>query len=224
MKQAMKQTLDSLPALLTPIILIGGIVTGWFTPTESAAFACIYALIVGILYYKTIKIKNLPRILIETMKMSSLSLFALATANALGELLSYYQLNVLVQNFFANMSGGKLVFLIVVVAFFMFVGTFMDAVPAMILFVPIILPAATNLGISPIILGLIIVVTLALGLVTPPYGLCLLIASSISGITIEDAFKGTLPYFLSSLAVLALLVLFPELWLAIPATFFPGLF
>lgn len=193
MKQAMKQTLDSLPALLTPIILIGGIVTGWFTPTESAAFACIYALIVGILYYKTIKIKNLPRILIETMKMSSLSLFALATANALGELLSYYQLNVLVQNFFANMSGGKLVFLIVVVAFFMFVGTFMDAVPAMILFVPIILPAATNLGISPIILGLIIVVTLALGLVTPPYGLCLLIASSISGITIEDAFKGTLP-------------------------------
>ena len=224
MKQAMKQTLDSLPALLTPIILIGGIVTGWFTPTESAAFACIYALIVGILYYKTIKIKNLPRILIETMKMSSLSLFALATANALGELLSYYQLNVLVQNFFANMSGGKLVFLIVVVAFFMFVGTFMDAVPAMILFVPIILPAATNLGISPIILGLIIVVTLALGLVTPPYGLCLLIASSISGITIEDAFKGTLPYFLSSIVVLMLLVLFPMAWLAIPAMLFPGLF
>ncbi len=122
------------------------------------------------------------------------------------------------------MPGGKLVFLIVVVAFFMFVGTFMDAVPAMILFVPIILPASTALGISPIILGLIIVVTLALGLVTPPYGLCLLIASSISGIKIEDAFKGTLPYFLSSIAVLALLVLFPDLWLAIPATIFPGLF
>ena len=220
-KQVIRQTMDSLPALLTPIILI---VSGLFTPTESAAFACIYALIVGILYYKTIKVKNLPRILIETMKMSSLSLFALATANALGELLSYYQLNVAVQSFFSNMSGGKLVFLLVVVAFFMFVGSFMDAVPAMILFVPIILPAAVNLGISPIILGLIIVVTLALGLVTPPYGLCLLIASSISGITIEDAFKGTLPYFLSSLAVLALLVLFPDLWLAIPAAVFPSLF
>ena len=224
MKQVIKQTLDSLPALLTPIILIGGIVSGLFTPTESAAFACIYALLVGLFYYKTIKVKNLPRILIETMKMSSLSLFALATANALGELLSYYQLNVLVQNFFANMAGGKLVFLLVVVAFFMFVGTFMDAVPAMILFVPIILPAAVNLGISPVILGLIIVVTLALGLVTPPYGLCLLIASSISGITIEDAFKGTLPYFLSSLVVLALLVVFPDVWLAIPSMLFPGLF
>lgn len=187
-------------------------------------FSSIYALFVGIFFYKTIKVKNLPRILIETMKLSSLSLFALATANALGELLSYYQLNVIVQQFFMNMAGGKLVFLLVVVAFFMFVGTFMDAVPAMILFVPIILPSATALGISPIILGLIIVVTLALGLVTPPYGLCLLIASSISGITIEDAFKGTLPYFLSSIVVLLLLVVLPDLWLAIPASIFPGLF
>lgn len=223
-KEVVRQTLQSLPALMTPIILIGGIVSGLFTPTESAAFACIYALIIGIFFYKTIKIRRLPAILIETMKLSSLSLFALATANALGELLSYYQLNVVVQQFFTNMPGGRLVFLLVVVLFFMFVGTFMDAVPAMILFVPIILPSATALGISPVILGLIIVVTLALGLVTPPYGLCLLIASSISGITIEDAFKGTMPYFLSSLTVLALLVLFPNVWLAIPATLFPGLF
>lgn len=223
-KEVVRQTLESLPALMTPIILIGGIVTGLFTPTESAAFACIYALIVGIFFYKTIKIKNLPRILIETMKLSSLSLFALATANALGELLSYYQLNVFVQQFFVNMPGGSLLFLLVVVAFFMFVGTFMDAVPAMILFVPIILPSAIALGISPIMLGLIVVVTLALGLVTPPYGLCLLIASSISGITIEDAFKGALPYFLSSLVVLALLIIFPNFWLSIPMTLFPGLF
>ncbi|MCI9162110.1 MAG: TRAP transporter large permease [Lachnospiraceae bacterium] len=222
--EAMKLVWQSMPALLTPIILIGGIVSGLFTPTESAAFASMYALIVGLFFYHTIKVKNLPRILIETMKMSSLSLFALATANALGELLSYYQLNVIVQRFFASMAGGWLVFLLVVVAFFMFVGTFMDAVPAMILFVPIILPASNALGISPIILGLIIVVTLALGLVTPPYGLCLLIASSISGITIEDAFKGTLPYFLSSIVVLMLLVLFPMAWLAIPSMLFPGLF
>lgn len=224
LKDVARQVGQSLPALLTPIILIGGIVSGLFTPTESAAVACIYALIVGIFFYRTIKVKNLPRILIETMKLSSLSLFALATANALGELLSYYQLNVFVQQFFVNMAGGKLVFLLVVVVFFMFVGTFMDAVPAMILFVPIILPSATSLGISPIILGLIIIVTLALGLVTPPYGLCLLIASSISGITIEDAFKGALPYFLSSLVVLLLLVLFSDLWLAIPATLFPAMF
>lgn len=224
LKDVVKKTMVSMPALLTPIILIGGIVSGLFTPTESAAFACIYALLVGIFFYRTIKIRRLPAILIETMKMASLSLFALATANSLGELLAYYQLNVKVQTFFANLQGGRLIFLFVVVAFFMFVGTFMDAVPAMILFVPIILPCAINLGISPIILGLIVVVTLALGLVTPPYGLCLLLASSISGITIEDAFKGTLPYFLSSCVVLLLLILFPDVWLSIPMALFPNLF
>ena len=223
-KTAMKHTLVSMPALLTPIILIGGIVSGLFTPTESAAFACIYALLVGIFFYRSIKISRLPFLLIETMKMASLSLFALATANALGELLSYYRLNVLVQGFFTGLPGGRLIFLLVVVAFFMFVGTFMDAVPAMILFVPIILPSAIALGISPIILGLIVIVTLALGLVTPPYGLCLLLASSISGISIEEGFRGALPYFLSSLAVLLLLILFPDFWLMIPATVFPAMF
>ncbi len=223
-RAALKLLFRSMPALLTPIILIGGIVSGLFTPTESAAFACMYALLVGIFFYRTIRLQKLPGILVETMKMSSLSLFALATANALGELLSYYQLNVMVQNFFLGLAGGRLLFLLVVVLFFLFIGTFMDAVPAMILFVPIILPSATALGISPIILGLIIVVTLALGLVTPPYGLCLLLASSISGIRIEDAFRGTLPYFLSSLAVLLLLILFPEIWLSIPSALFPGLF
>lgn len=223
-RAALKLLFRSMPALLTPIILIGGIVSGLFTPTESAAFACMYALLVGIFFYRTIRLQKLPGILVETMKMSSLSLFALATANALGELLSYYQLNVMVQNFFFGLAGGRLIFLLVVVLFFLFIGTFMDAVPAMILFVPIILPSATALGISPIILGLIIVVTLALGLVTPPYGLCLLLASSISGIRIEDAFRGTLPYFLSSLAVLLLLILFPEIWLSIPSALFPGLF
>ena len=223
-RAALKLLFRSMPALLTPIILIGGIVSGLFTPTESAACACMYALLVGIFFYRTIRLQKLPGILVETMKMSSLSLFALATANALGELLSYYQLNVMVQNFFLGLAGGRLIFLLVVVLFFLFIGTFMDAVPAMILFVPIILPSATALGISPIILGLIIVVTLALGLVTPPYGLCLLLASSISGIRIEDAFRGTLPYFLSSLAVLLLLILFPEIWLSIPSALFPGLF
>lgn len=223
-KTAMKHTLVSMPALLTPIILIGGIVSGLFTPTESAAFACIYALLVGIFFYRSIKISRLPFLLIETMKMASLSLFALATANALGELLSYYRLNVLVQGFFTGLPGGRLIFLLVCVAFFMFVGTFMDAVPAMILFVPIILPSAIALGISPIILGLIVIVTLALGLVTPPYGLCLLLASSISGISIEEGFRGALPYFLSSLVVLLLLILFPDFWLMIPATVFPAMF
>jgi tripartite ATP-independent transporter DctM subunit len=220
----LRKVLGALPALITPVILIGGIVSGFFTPTEAAAIACLYALAISLFFYRSIKPKDLPRILVETLKLSSLSLFALATANALGELMSYYRLNEAVQVFFTSVPGGQMLFLVVVVVFFLFVGTFMDAVPAMILFVPIVLPSALVLGISPIILGLIVVVTLALGLVTPPYGLCLLLAASISGITIEKAFKGVLPYLLVSLAVLALLVLFPNFFLAVPKTLFPLLY
>jgi tripartite ATP-independent transporter DctM subunit len=214
----------TLPALLTPAILIGGIVTGIFTPTEAAAFACLSALFISMVFYRSIKFRDLPRILVDTMKLSSLSLFALATANALGELLSFYRLNQQSQAFFTSLPGGVTTFLIVVTVFFLFLGTFMDAIPAMILFVPIILPSAIALGISPTILGLIIVMTLALGLVTPPYGICLLLASSISGITIERAFKGVLPYLLASLAVLLALIVFRDVFLAIPAALFPRLF
>jgi tripartite ATP-independent transporter DctM subunit len=218
------QIFSALPALITPVILIGGIVTGLFTPTEAAAIACLYALVISMLFYRSIKVKDLPRILVETMKLSSLSLFALATANALGELMSYYRLNEAVQGFFVSIPGGQLVFLLVVVLFFIFVGTFMDAIPAMILFVPIVLPSALTLGIHPIMLGLIVCITLSLGLVTPPYGLCLLLAASISGISIERAFRGVLPYLLVSLVVLLILVAFPGFFLLIPKTLFPALY
>jgi tripartite ATP-independent transporter DctM subunit len=222
--EILRQVFGALPALITPIILIGGIVTGLFTPTEAAAIACLYALFISLFIYRTIKLKDLPRILVETMKLSSLSLFALATANALGELMSFYRLNEVVQGFFISIPGGQFVFLLVVVAFFLFIGTFMDAVPAMILFVPIVLPSALALGISPIILGLIVVITLSLGLVTPPYGLCLLLAASIGGVTIEKAFRGVLPYLLVSLAVLLVLVIFPDFFLDVPKALFPILY
>ena len=224
LKKTVKLVLQSLPALLTPIILIGGIVTGLFTPTESAAFACLYALLIGIFFYHTIKVKELPGIIMDTMKQSCLSLFALAAACALGELMSYYQLNVIVQRFFMALPGGYMVFILVTVLFLLFVGMFMDVVPAMILFVPIILPCATSLGMSPLMLGLIIIITLALGLTTPPYGLCLLIASSIADLSVERSFKGVLPYFLVALGVLLVLVLFPNVFIAIPKALFPAVF
>ena len=224
LKQILKEILGAIPALMTPVILIGGIVSGFFTPTEAAGIACLYALLISFFVYRSIKVKDLPRILIETMKLSSLSLFALATASALGELMSFYHLNDAVQGFFVGLPGGRFIFLLVVVGFFVFVGTFMDAIPALILFVPIILPSALLMGIHPIIMGLICSITLALGLVTPPYGLCLLLAASIANISIERAFKGVLPYLLVSLAVLFILVLFPDTFLAIPKALFPKLY
>jgi len=208
----------SFAALLAPVIIVGGISTGWYTPTEAAAFASIYAMLISLFYYKTLKLKNLPRILRDTLKLSSLSLIALATASAMGELLGYYKVSETVANFFSTYVSNPYLFLALVIAFFLFVGTFMDAIPAMILFIPVILPVAVKLGISPIHLGIIVVMTLAIGLVTPPYGLCLLIASSIADLSIEKSLRGVLPYISADMLVVIIITLIPAV-----ALFFPKL-
>ncbi|MDK9710159.1 TRAP transporter large permease [Acidaminobacter sp.] len=219
-----KLFLKSFPALVTPIIIIGGIVSGFFTPTEAAGVSAVYALLVGMFIYKTIKARQIPEIIIETLRLSSLSLFALATANALGELMGYYGVTAVVSEFFLNAPGGMYLFITIVIAFFLFIGTFMDGVPAMILFVPVILPAAIALGIHPVHLGLIVTITLSLGLVTPPYGLCLLIAGSIGKIGIERSFRGVRPYFLVAVLVLLFVAFVPQVVIGIPKLISPRLF
>jgi tripartite ATP-independent transporter DctM subunit len=193
---------ETAPALLTPVIIIGGIITGWYTPTEAAAFASLYAFLISMFFYKTLTLKDIPSILIETLKLSSLSLFALAAASALGELLGYYKVSVAAEQFFTTYITSQWVFMAIVIAFFLFVGTFMDAIPAMILFVPVLLPIATKLGIGSIELGIVTIITLAIGLVTPPYGLCLLIAAAIGDLPIERSFAAVFPYLLVILIVL----------------------
>src|SRR5699024_10493945 len=116
--------------------------------------------------------------------------------------MSYYQLSTIAQEFFNDSIGSKWLFLIIIIGFFLFVGTFMDAIPAMILFVPVILPSATLFGIDPVHLGLIVVITLAVGLVTPPYGLCLLLAAKIGDLSIERSFLAVMPYILIIMVVL----------------------
>src|SRR5699024_1585001 len=212
LKEIGKKLLDTFPALLTIIIIIGGIMTGLFTATESAAIASVYTLLISMFYYKTLKVRDLPKIIFDTLSLSALSLFALATASALGELLSYYQLAAHAQAFFTENISVKWVFILLIIGFFLIIGTFMDAIPAMILFVPIILPASEAFGIDPVHLGLIVVITLAIGLATPPYGLCLLIA----GNSIERSFAAVIPSLLIILAVLLLIAFVPGLVFIIP--------
>ncbi len=207
---------QSFPALLTPVIIVGGITTGWYTPTEAAAFASVYALLISLFFYRTLTLRDLPDIIKETLKLSSLSLFALATASALGELLGYYKASDHIGAFFAATIASPQVFMLIVIAFFLFVGTFMDAIPAMILFMPVILPTALKLGITSVHLGVVVVITLAIGLVTPPYGLCLLIAGSIADLSIERSLRGVLPYIAADLIILLLVAMFPAIAFYIP--------
>ncbi|WP_264740915.1 TRAP transporter large permease [Cytobacillus firmus] len=223
-QQFLKLVYETVPALITPIIIIGGIISGFFTATEAAAVASLYTLLISMFFYKTLKLSDLPKILMDTLALSSLSLFALAAASALGELMSYYQLSTMAQDFFVNNVGAKWVFILIIIAFFLFVGTFMDAIPAMILFVPVILPTASQFGMDPVHLGLIVVMTLAIGLVTPPYGLCLLLAAKIGNLSIERSLTAVIPYILIVLAVLIFVAFFPDIAFFLPKLINPGLF
>ncbi|WP_188634033.1 TRAP transporter large permease [Lentibacillus kapialis] len=219
-----KLMFESLPALLTPIIIIGGIVVGFFTATEAAAVAAVYTLLISMFFYKTLKLSHLPKILFDTLSLSSLSLFALAAAGALGELMGYYQLGMKAQEFFTDNIDAKWIFIIITILFFLFIGTFMDAIPAMILFVPVILPTALQFGFDPVHLGLIVVMTLAIGLVTPPYGLCLLLAAKIGKLPIERSFRAVIPYMTIILVVLGVVAFFPEVAMYFPKLINPDLF
>lgn len=223
-KKMLRLTLVSVPALLTPVIIIGGVSAGICTATESACVACIYALVLGVFVFKTITLKDVKPLLLDTLKVSGASLFALATANALGQLLSYYNVNQMVGSFFTSNLNNKFAFLIAVILFYLFLGTFMDAIPAMILFVPVLLPVATSFGISAVQLGLIIVITLAVGQVTPPYGLCLLIAGKIGNMPVHKAFVAVAPYIAVSVVVVTIIAFFPNIAFGIPKLLQPTWF
>lgn len=210
-KETLKTVITCIPALLTPIIILGGVMGGIMTATESACVACLYALLLGMGVFRTIKVKDLKPILIDTVLLTSISLFALATANAMGQLLAYYNLSTIVKDFFVNNINNSAIFLLLVFVLYLFLGTFMDSVPAIILFAPILMSAATPLGIGAVQLGLVIVITLAIGQVTPPYGVCLMLGSKISQMPMQKAFIAVLPYICISMIVVVILAFFPSL-------------
>ncbi len=211
LKQVAKIAVSSIPGLLTPVIILGGVLGGVMTATESACVACVYALVLGMGVFRTIKLKDLPPLLVDTLLLNSVSLFALAAANAMGQLLAYYNLSALVRVFFANYVNNYIVFMLMAILLYLFLGTFMDAIPAIILFAPILLKAAESVGITSVQLGLVITITLAIGQITPPYGVCLMLGSKIANMPIQRAFKSTLPYISVSLVVVILLAFFPQI-------------
>ncbi len=211
LKQVAKIAVSSIPGLLTPVIILGGVLGGVMTATESACVACVYALVLGMGVFRTIKLKDLPPLLVDTLLLNSVSLFALAAANAMGQLLAYYNLSALVRVFFANFVNKYIVFMLMAILLYLFLGTFMDAIPAIILFAPILLKAAESVGITSVQLGLVITITLAIGQITPPYGVCLMLGSKIANMPIQRAFKSTLPYISVSLVVVILLAFFPQI-------------
>ena len=212
----------AVPALMTPVIIIGGKVFGWFTATESACIAVLYAGALSILVYREIDLKGLNGALLDTGKLAGIALFCVGTASAFGWLLAYYQIPKALLSGVATWGMGPIQTGFFIAAVFLVVGCFLDAIPAIIIVGTILEPMTKAVGMDPIHFAMIGIVSLAFGLVTPPYGLCLMISCSIAGVRMRDALKDTIIMLLPMLAVLALVILWPSFSLFLPRLFPPG--
>jgi tripartite ATP-independent transporter DctM subunit len=208
-------------AMMTPVIIIGGVVGGFFTPTEASVIAVLYSFAVGIFIYRTVGFREIRKVLYETARLASISLFCIGTASAFGWLLAYYQIPKTVIGLLAKWGGGVTAVGLLEAAAFLFIGCFIDAVPSIIIVGPILAPAAAAVGMHPVHFAIIGVVSLAFGLITPPYGLCLLIDCHIAGIKVSQALKDVGIILIPMLFALLLVILFPDLILFLPRLFMP---
>ena len=222
LREVFASALVSLPALFTPFIIIGGKIFGWFTATESACIAVLYAGGLSLIVYREMNLKGLYTALLDTGKLSAVALFCVGTASAFGWLLAYYQIPKALLAGVSTWGMGITATGFFIAAVFLVVGCFLDAIPAIIIVGTILQPLAQTAGMDPVHFAIVGIVALAFGLVTPPYGLCLMIACSIAKIRIVDALKDTMIMLMPMLAVLAALILWPSVALFLPRLFPPG--
>jgi tripartite ATP-independent transporter DctM subunit len=206
----------TIPALMTPLIIVGGKIFGWFTATESACIAVLYAAFLSIFVYREVSLAGLHHALLDTGRFAAVVLFCVGTASMFGWLLAYYQIPEAILSGVASWGMGPTATGFFVAFAFLVVGCFLDAIPAIIIVGTILQPVTVSVGMDPVHFAIIGIVSLAFGLVTPPYGLCLLIACAVAGIRLVDALRDVAIMLVPMLLVLALIILFPQIPLFLP--------
>ncbi len=201
----------ALPALLLPVIILGGIYSGMMTPTESASAATIYALIVGVFVYKEIKIKDLYMILLESGKSSAMILFIIATSTAFSWLFTFSGISGQLVSTIILMNPAPWLFLLIIAVILLIFGTFLEGIATCVLLVPVLWPIAQSLGIGAIHFGMVVCMANVIGCMTPPVAVNLFAAASVSKLKMGEIAKGELPFFLGYCVVFFMIVLIPAL-------------
>ncbi len=204
-----------------PLIIVGGMVGGVFTPTEAASVAAVYALAITLLRYRSLEWGRLPALFAETVVQFAQVLFCVAGASIFGWLLAFYRVPDLVTDLILGLTTDWRLVMLLIVGLYIGLGTFMDAIPAILIFVPIVQPAALKVGIHPVHLGVVVVMTLALGLLTLPYGLCALTACAVAGIPVTRVLKLLHVMMLAIIAIILVCALIPWTVLALPQLLVP---
>jgi len=206
---------DGILAVIMPLIILGGILSGVFTPTEASAIAVVYGFIVSFFIYKEIKLKDIPRILLHTCKLSGQVLICLSATGVLSFVLAYDQIPQKIADFIIMYTDNWFVFVLFVNILFLFLGMIMDALPAIIILLPILVRAGVSLGMEPIHIAILIESNVAIGMITPPVGMCLFVGCSLSNIPIESVIK-LLVWLVITLLIISY---FPNITLFVPRLF-----
>jgi len=202
---------DAKWALLAPVIILGGIYGGVFTPTEAAVIAIVYSFVIGTFVHKAMKWKEIKESLLETISLTGATMYMIGTSIAFAYLLSVERIPTTIAESITSISSNPVVILLLINIFLLFVGAFIDTIPALAMLTPILLPIATEAGVDPIHFGIIMVVNLAIGFITPPFGVNLFIASSVGKISIENVMKSMFSILLFMLIGLLIITYFPAL-------------
>ena len=215
-KEMVKSTVNVLPALLVPVVIIFGILSGAFTATESAGIACLIAFIVGAFLYRELDYKKLPQILINTVISTATVTFLIAMANIFGWMIAFEQIPQLIANSMLSISNSPFVFLLLVNLFLLLIGMILDGIAALIILVPVLMPLVTAFQIDPIHFGVIICINLTIGLLTPPVGTGLFIVSSIAEVRFERLVKATMPFLIVAIVILFIITYWSDAVLLVP--------
>ena len=207
--EAAKVVWDAIPSLLLIVIIIGGILSGYFTPTEASGVAVIYAFILSAFVYKSIKLKDLKDILVDAAVMTTIVMLIIGASSVLSFVLSFTGLPQAISSLMLGVSDNKIVILLLINIILLIVGTFMDMAPALLIFTPIFLPVITNIGMDPIQFGVMMVMNLSIGTVTPPVGSVLFVGCSVAKLKVEDVVSKLIPYFAAILAALLFVTFVP---------------